>query len=372
MHKILYFCTEDWAFLLHFQPMARAARAAGFEVVVATRVRRHEAALRAVADRIVPLENERGSLGPLEIVRSFWRMARIVRAERPDLVHCIALRMAVIAGLAAFVARAERIVLAPTGLGHLWLADGVAARAGRAAVRFVVGRLLRGRRTRYLFENADDPREFGLAADDPDVTLVGGAGVDPGAYPVVAEPPGPTITVAVVSRMLRPKGIAEAVAAARLARARGAAVELHLFGTPDPSNRTSFTEEQVRAWTLDPHIRWHGRTDDPARVYREHHVAMLLSYREGLPKTLVEAAACGRPIVTTDVQGCREVVRAGIEGFLVPAADSEQAAAALVALAADAPLRARMGAAAHARFLQRFTEERVMETVGALYRRGGP
>ncbi len=371
MPKLLYFCTEDWAFLLHFRPMAQAARAAGFEVVVATRVRRHEAELSALADRIVPLETERGSLGPFELVRSLARMIAIVRAERPEIVHCIALRMVVLGGIASRLGRAKQIVLAPTGLGYLWLERDVLARAGRFVARIVVGRLLRGPRTRYLFENADDPREFGLDVRDRAVTLVGGAGVDPERHPVVPEPPAPPVTVAVVARMLKPKGIAEAVGATRLARARGAAVELHLFGAPDPANRTSYTPRDLDTWAAEDGVFWHGSTDDPARVYREHHVAMLLSHREGLPKSLVEAAACGRPIVTTDVPGCRDVVRQGIEGILVPSGEAEGAADALVRLAADPALRARLGAAARARFLDRFTEAAVMRTVTDLYRGTG-
>lgn len=368
MPKILYFCTEDWAFLLHFIPMARAARAAGFEVVIATRVRTRERELAAVADRIIHLENDRRSLGALEILRSVRRMFAIVRAERPDLVHCIGLRMVVLAGLASRVARARRMILAPTGLGYLWLEDGIVARLGRVVTQFVVRRLLRGPHIRFLFENPDDPREFGLDPHGGEVQLVGGTGVDPATHPATAEPASPPVTTCIVSRMLRTKGIREAVAAVRRARAQGADVELHLYGAPDPANRTTCTEAELKAWTAEPGIVWHGPVRHPADAYGAHHVAMLLSYREGLPKTLIEAAACARPIVATDVQGCREVARDGVEGFLVPVRDAEKAAEALIALARDAALRTRMGRAAHARFLERFTETAVMKTVGDLYR----
>ncbi|PWB60139.1 MAG: glycosyltransferase family 1 protein [Bradyrhizobiaceae bacterium] len=368
MPKLLYLVTEDWFFVSHFLPMARAARAAGLEVVVATRLREQAARIAAEGFRTVSLESERRSLGPIEIGRSIARMAAIVRAERPDIVHCIALRMVALGGLAAKAAGARALVLAPTGLGHLWIENGPVERIGRAATRAVVGRWLRGPRTRYLFENRDDPREFGLDPDGPDVTLIGGAGVAADAAAPTAEPPAPPLRVAVVSRMLRPKGIAEAVAAVRRAREIGAAVELSLYGTPDPSNRRSCSEAELRAWSAEPGVAWRGRTDDVAGVWRGHHVAMLLSYREGTPRSLVEAAAAGRPIVATDVPGCREVVRDGIEGLLVPARDTEQAAQALVRLAGDAALRARMGAAAHARFRAAFTEEAVGRAVTGLYR----
>jgi glycosyltransferase involved in cell wall biosynthesis len=167
--------------------------------------------------------------------------------------------------------------------------------------------------------------------------------------------------------MIRPKGIAAAVAAVQRARALGAAVELHLYGLPDPSNRTSHTEAELRQWGSAPGIHWHGATDDVARVHREHHIAMLLSVREGLPKSLVEAAAAGRPIVATDVPGCREVVRPGQEGYLVAVGDIDAAAQALVALAGDGALRRRLGEAGNARFRARFTLAAVEAVFARLY-----
>ena len=146
MPKLLYLVTEDWFFVSHFLPMARAARAAGFEVVVATRVRDHAARIEAEGCRVVPLEGERRSLGILEALRGFFRIARIVRAERPDIVHCIALRMVALGGLAARVGGAKRLVLAPTGLGLLWSEDGVINRFARAVCASFVGRWLRGDR----------------------------------------------------------------------------------------------------------------------------------------------------------------------------------------------------------------------------------
>jgi glycosyltransferase involved in cell wall biosynthesis len=367
MPKLLFFHSEDWAFLRHFMPMARAAQAAGFEVAVAVRVRNDARRLEAAGCRVVPLEAERGSLGPLEILRSVARMVRIVKAERPDVVHCIALRTVVLGGLAARLAGAPRLVLAPTGLGHLWIENGPVERVGRPLVRFLIGRVLRGRSTRYLFENSEDPREFGLDPGGSDVTIVGGSGVDPAVVPHTPAPPAPPVKVAVIGRLLIPKGIAETVEAVRRARAQGAAIELNLYGEPDPSNRRSISEEQLRRWAAEPGIAWHGPIDDVARVWRENHVAILLSYREGLPKALVEAAAAGRLIVATDVTGCREVVRDGIEGVLVPRGDVDAAARALVRLAGDAALRVRLGAAAHARFMERFTDAAVLRTMTEFY-----
>jgi len=367
MPKLLFFHSEDWAFCRHFLPMARAAQAAGFDVAVAVRVRNDAERLVAAGCRVIPLEAERRSLGPVEIIRAVSRMNRIVRSERPDVVHCIALRTVVLGGLAARLAGAPRLVLAPTGLGHLWIENGAIERLARPLARFMIGRVLRAPATHYLFENREDPREFGLDPAGANVTIVGGAGVDPAQVPTTPEPSAPPVKVAVVGRMLIPKGIAETVEAVRRARAQGAPVELNLYGEPDPSNRRSYSDDQLRRWAAEPGIAWHGPTDDVARVWRENHVAMLLSYREGLPKALVEAAAAGRPIVASDVTGCREVIRDGVEGLLVPLGDVDAAARALVRLANDAALRARLGAAAHARFHERFTEVAVVRTLTEFY-----
>jgi glycosyltransferase involved in cell wall biosynthesis len=367
MPKILYFATEDWFFASHFLPMARAAREAGFEVVVAARLGGKAQQIIDEGIRLLPLGGERRSLSPIGGLRDFLGALAVVRSEAPDIVHCIALRPVVLGGVAAKLAHVKGLVVAPTGLGQLWVDDDFMIRVVRSLIRVLVGSWLRGGGTRYLFENGEDPREFGLEPTDRDVAIVGGAGIDQKDFPFVAEPPAPPVKVALVSRMIAPKGIAEVVEATRRARAH-APIELHLFGDSDPTDRRSISELRLRRWSQEPGIYWHGRTDDVAGVWRTHHIAILLSYREGLPRTLVEAAAAGRPIVASDCTGCREVVRDGEEGFLIAPGDIDAAARVLVKLAEDPALRGRLGAAANARFRERFTEAAVRTAVGNLYR----
>jgi len=369
MPKILYFITEDWFFMSHFVAMARAARDDGFEVTIATQVNKHGGAIAQEGFRVIALDTDRKSLRLVDGLRSLLRSYAIMRRESPDIVHCIALRPIALGGVAARLAQAKALLLAPTGLGHLWLEPGILIALIRSSVRVLVGSWLRGPRTHYLFENRDDPREFGLDPGDPDVTLIGGSGVNESKFPLMPEPPSPPVKIAVVARMLSTKGIREAVEAVQLARSLGAPVELDLYGEPDASNPSSLNETMLREWSKIPGVRWHGSSADVARVWQEHHIALLLSHREGLPRTLVEAAASGRPIVATDVVGCRELVRTGEEGILVPLGDLQAAARALVELARDAPLRQRMGRAAHARFREGFTEDAVRATITELYRR---
>jgi len=176
--------------------------------------------------------------------------------------------------------------------------------------------------------------------------------------------------MAVVASMLWSKGVDLAVAAVRAARAEGAAVELSLYGAPDPSNPKAIPEATLRGWSREPGIAWHGATADVAGVWRDHHLCCLPSRGgEGLPRTLLEGAACGRAVVTTDVPGCRAFVRDGVEGRIVPPDDAARLAQVLVALSRAPALVANMGEAARARVLDGFTERDVMRAVQDLYRR---
>ncbi len=360
--------TEDWFFASHFLPMAQAARELGLEVVVVTRVRDHRASIEDVGARVIPLEAERRSLNPMAAGYAAGRLAAILRNERPAFVHCIALRAILVGGAAALMAGIPGRVFAFTGSGFLGARTDFVGRGARSAVRLLV-RGLETAQTHYLFENPDDPRLLGLdPADAARVTIVGGAGVDPDALTPSPFPAQPPLRIAVVARMLWSKGIDLAVEAVRLARARGAPVELSLYGAPDPSNPKAIPERTLRDWSAEPGVVWHGPTRDVAGVWASHHVCCLASRGgEGLPRTLLEGAACGRALLTTDVPGCRALVRDGIEGFVVPPNDAKALAESMVRLAADPGRAARMGQAARARLLNGFTERDVMEAVKGVY-----
>ena len=368
--KLLFVATEDWFFASHFLPMARAAAEMGLDVAVIARERRHRAALEAVGARLIPLEAERRSLSPLALLRQVVALKRLIEAERPDILHCIALKPIALAGLAGKIAGVDRRVYALTGLGFLGAREGRAAALARFAARLWLREAIDGPRTRFLFENPDDPVMLGLdPADAGKVAIVGGAGVDPLLLYPAPMPPAPPLKVAVVARMLWSKGIDLAVEAVTLARKQGMRVELTLHGAPDPSNPKAVPEATLRAWAARPGISWAGPTRDIEGVWRAHHVCCLPSRGgEGLPRTLLEGAACGRALLTTDVPGCRSFVRDGRDGIVVPANDPEALAAALVRLATSQGLVQRMGESARARLLAGYTERDVMDGVKALYR----
>jgi glycosyltransferase involved in cell wall biosynthesis len=370
--KLLFVATEDWFFASHFQPMAKAAVAAGFDVAVACRVRDHRAPLEGIGCRVMPLEADRRSLNPLAVIGAAAALRRLMAAESPDIVHLIALRSIVVGGLAARLAGVGRRVVALTGMGLLGAAATPRARAARALLRGYIRAVVDGRQARFLFENRSDPALLGLDPDDAaKVAIVGGAGVDPDVFAPRPPPGGGAFRIAVIARMLWSKGPDTAVEAVRAARAAGADVELSLYGAPDPMNPKSVEEAALRAWAAEPGIVWRGRIDQsevPA-VWAEHHAAVLPSRGgEGLPRTLLEAAACGRALLTTDVPGCRDFARDGVEGMLSPPGDAARLAENILRLAGDRGLAARMGEAARARVLAGHTEQAVGAAVVRLYR----
>ncbi len=366
--RLLFVVTEDWFFLSHRLPMARAAQAAGFEVHVATNVADGAAAVAREGFVLHPVRFARGRLSPFATLATIVALRRVHRDIAPDLVHHVALQPTILGSLAALglpVARVNAI----TGLGYAFTSDSARARV----VRAVIGTLLRGLldrdRSIALVQNPDD-RELlsGLGIASERIVLVPGSGVDVARLTPMPEPAGP-VTAAFVGRLLDDKGIRTLVAAHRLLRQKGLAVELLIAGTPDPANPASVSQAEAAAWGHESGITWLGHVDDIATVWARAHIAVLPSRREGLPKSLLEAAACGRPMVATDVPGCREVAIANQTGLLVPPDDADALAAAIGTLARAPELRARFGRAARRLAEGRFAADAIGRAVLELYLR---
>ena len=258
--KLVFVVTEDWFFASHFLPMARAARELGLDVAVVTRVRAHRAIIEATGARVIPLEAERRSLNPMRAGYAAGQLASVLRAEKADIVHCIALRGILVGGVAAAMAGIDRRVFALTGLGFIGARQDLTGRLAQRAIRLLT-RGLTTSRTRYLFENTDDPRLLGLDPSASEITIVGGAGVDAAVFAPSPLPPAPPLRIAVVARMLWSKGIDLAVEAVLAARLQGADVELSLYGAPDPSNPKAIPESILeslgcRAWNC---LAWSHR-----------------------------------------------------------------------------------------------------------------
>jgi glycosyltransferase involved in cell wall biosynthesis len=376
MTKIVYFIAEDFYFLSHRLALAEACRDAGWAVVVATRTGPRAAEIARAGFALEPIPLERGGMNPLSDLRALFAVIGVLRRHRPDILHAVGVKPVLYGTLAALVTGTPHIVAALAGMGSLL--SGAAQRAGAARgsglVRTLVQRALRPllnrSRVRVIVQN-DDDRALVLAnglTTPARTVMIRGSGVDLDAFaaqPIAAAPP---VVFALVARMLIDKGVPEAVEALRLLRGRGVPAVLRLVGAPDPENPMTLDESRLAAYAAEPGVEWRGASDDIVGVWRAAHVAVLPSWREGMPKALLEALASARPVITTDTVGCRDVIEDGVEGILVPLKNPQALAAAMERLATDAELRARMGRAARRRAETKFDRRRVVEAHLDLYR----
>jgi glycosyltransferase involved in cell wall biosynthesis len=368
--KLMYVISEDWFFYSHFFERALAASDAGYDVVVLTRERAHGQKIRAAGIRLVPVNFSRRSINPVNEFLSLLRIYLAYRRERPEVLHHVATKAVFYGSLAAlFFRRKLAIVNAPVGMGYVFASHQWLARLLRPCFRLGYQLLLNPRRSRVIFENADDAAYFvkNGVVRAADTAVIRGAGIDVRKFQPVNSPAGSPV-VALVGRMLRDKGVCEFVEAAHRLHDAGVAARFVLVGYPDPENPSSIPLEQLRSWHGQKGVEWWGWEEDMIWTWHQVHIACLPSYREGLPKALLEAAACGLPIVTTDAVGCREVVRNGGNGLLVPIGDAQALADALRTLIFDADLRRRMGEESRARAEREFCSERVIRETLAVYR----
>ena len=363
---LLFVVAEDWYFCSHRLALARAARAAGWRVVVATRVDRHADDILGAGLELRPLSMRRRGMSPPGELRTLLELAALYRRERPTVVHHVALKPVLYGSLAAFAAGVPAVVNAIAGLGFVFASRSFRARALRPLVRTGYRLAFAGRGTRVVVQNEEDEATVrDLGANPERVALIRGSGVDLVRFAPGPEPDGPVV-VAMVSRMLRDKGVFELVEAARRLSRSHPSLRVRLVGPPDPENPASIDTATLEALDREGIIEWCPGTDDVPGVWAHSHVAVLPSYREGLPKALLEAAACGRPMVSTDVPGCRDVVRHERTGLLVPPRDAPALARAIARLVDDPGLRARLGRGAR-EHVRDFAEPRIVGQTLELY-----
>jgi glycosyltransferase involved in cell wall biosynthesis len=348
MPRLLFLVAEDFGFLSHRLPMGQAARAAGFDVAVICRVNKPEtrAAIEAKGFRVHDIQWQRSSINPFAALAEILAIKKIYAAEQPDIVHHVALKPVIWGSLAAQLARVRHIVNAPVGLGYIFTSHDIMARALRLIIAPLLALVMRRKNTRVIIQNSDDWESLaqdGIIHHDRSV-LIRGSGVEMEKYAVMPEPDGP-ITIGIAARMLHDKGIMPLVNAQQALQREGMDIRLLLAGTPDPENRATLTPDEMQILSHLPGVILLGQVADIRTLWAQCHIAALPSRREGLPKALLEAAAVGRPMIATDVPGCREICHDGLNGMLVPMDDANALAAAIKILAHDPALRAQYGAA---------------------------
>ncbi|GAB3646139.1 glycosyltransferase family 4 protein [Ramlibacter alkalitolerans] len=375
--KILLFANTDWYLYNFRRSLAVALRDAGHEVLLLSPGGPYGARLGELGFRWIEAPMQRRSLNPLRELALLRWLRRLIVAEQVELVHGFTIKCAVYGSLAARLAGVPARVNAVAGMGYVFTSGDVKARVLRPVVSSLLRLALGGETARLILQNPDDVALFhraGLVRADQ-VRLIPGSGVDCRRFtPKPARESGSgsgkkgAFRVVLPARLLWDKGLREFVEAARLLQSEGRAMEFLLAGEPDPGNPAAASEETIRGWEREGLVRWLGHVDDMPALFHSADAVILPSYREGLPKGLIEAAACGLPLVTTDVPGCREVVTDGVDGLLVPARDAVALARAIARLHDDASLRARLGAAARAKALREFDEQSVISRTIGVYR----
>ena len=366
--KILYLVSEDWYFCSHRLALGIAAKAAGAEVVVATRVNDHREEIEGAGLRVAPIGMARGGTNPLHDLGTIQELTLLYRGEKPDLVHHVALKPILYGGLAAIRAEVPAVVNAVAGMGFMFISGGLLARSLRPIIRTAQRSLMNRANAKTILQNPDDVAMYqnDVGVRPEQIAVIRGAGVDTDKFRPAPEPDGPLVAVC-VSRMLWDKGIGELVAAAGLLKARGVDLKVRFVG-PSDDNPASIAQATLDGWREDGLVEVAGPSDDIAGEYARAHIAVLPSYREGLPKSLLEAAAAGLPLVATDVPGCREVCRQDETGLLVPVRSIQPLADALEQLAGDPALRRRLGGQARQAAETEFSQELVIRQTFELYR----
>lgn len=372
--RILFVANQDWYFLLHWAARARAIQAAGASVLVVAPPGERLADIRALGFETYLLALDRKGLNPLREIRAVLELVRLVRRLQPDLIHSLTIKPNLYAGVAARLLGLPQAA-SVTGLGILFTADAVrgwklrlARVAALALYRFLAG----ARRALLLFENPDDRAELlrrGVIASER-ARVIPGAGVNLSDYAPPAAPPPEPPRFLFAGRLLREKGLYELQAAAELLRARGVVCEILVAGIADPGNPGAIPESVLAGWRSTGPLQFIGerRPEEMTALYRTVHAAVLPSYREGLPRFLLEAAACELPVIAFDAPGCREIVRDGVNGRLAPLRDIAALADAMQALAEDAALRRRLGRAGREIVEREFSDSIVLDQTFAVYR----
>jgi glycosyltransferase involved in cell wall biosynthesis len=369
--KLFLVVNVDWFFLSHRLPIALEARRRGYDVTVMAIDTGRADEIRSYGLHFIPLPTDRRGLNPFRELGIIKLLYHYYKTQKPDVVHHVALKPVIYGSLAARLCRRIHFVNAISGMGYIF-----SNTEKETLLRKIVLRIFKiafkNPSLEFIFQNNDDRNLImGLGViKETQAHIIEGSGIDLNEFKFVPESNPDVIRILYTGRLLRDKGIVELIEASRILKNKyGTKVSVLLAGDIDPENRASLTKSQVENWQDEGIIEWLGFQKDIFSLLASSHIVVLPSYREGLPKSLIEACAVGRPIVTTNVPGCRDVVTDGLNGLLVPVRDSASLAEALEKLIGNDSLRSEMGRQGRAVAERKFSIESVLNKTFAIYER---
>ena len=372
--KIIINLTEDWFFVSHFLGRAVELRKAGFDVYISCNETNKRKLIENNKIKLFSLALDRRSINPLYEFLILLKYCLLFYKIKPDIVHNVGSKPIIYASIAAKILNIKSVINAPIGMGFAFSSDSFKAKLLKPILIFLFRCTLnkhhgRGKKNRVIFENSDDMDFFirQKIVNKTDARLIRGAGVEIDYQFKEKKKINKNITISLVARMLKDKGIFEFVKAARILKKKNIQSRFLLIGDIDPKNPTSLKTKTLKNWHEKGIIEWLGWIDDIKKILLETDILCLPSYREGLPKSLLEGAAIGLPLVTTNTIGCRDVVEDGLNGYLVPVKDSENLALAIEKLIIDENLRAKMGNESFKLAISKFSSKIINSQTISLY-----
>ena len=372
--KLLFNITEDWFFCSHFLDRALAAKANGYSIYVISRQNKHKHIIEGHGICSYSIPFNRKSINPIYEFYILLKIIYLYKRIKPDIVHHVAAKPIIYGSIAAKICKIKSVLNAPVGLGFVFSSDTLKAKFLRPILKLLLKSFLNSHlgikmKNKVVFENHDDLNYFiEMGAVKPNsACVIKGAGVKVNKviYKNNNKRLIPTITL--LARMIKDKGIREFVYAAKKINSKKINGRFLLVGDTDPLNPSSLDKSILQKWNNEKIIVWEGWVSDVERILKETDILCLPSYREGLPKALIEGAAFGIPIVTTDTVGCREVVKDGVNGFLVPIKNSDQLAKKIYKLIKNKSLREKMGKKSHEIALSNFESSIIISQTLKVY-----
>ena len=370
MQKLLYIISDDNYFLSHRLGLALAAKDAGYDVSVLTYENdsKYTDIIKSHGFTFYGFKQRASGLGIVANIKLIFQARKVINQIRPDLIHTVSMRMMFLTTFAFWLSKSKNMVATLTGMGYLETSKKMLTRMIKWFVTKAFRVMFSARRIHLVVQNRDDYEGVkGKFINESRLHLVRGSGVNTDDFPFLELPDSHTIQVTFVARMLKDKGLIELIEAAKIINDKGIDnVQINLVGTPHLVNPFSVSEQDLQNWQEQGLVKWHGFRSDIVNVWKESHIAILPSYREGLPKSLLEAASCGRPIITTDVPGCREMVK-GNNGLLVPVKESMPLANAIIKLSNDYDLMKSMGQESRKMVVENFSDQVVNKQMLEIY-----
>ncbi|WP_028357695.1 glycosyltransferase family 4 protein [Brackiella oedipodis] len=365
--KILMVVNNPAFFLSHRLNIAQAAQAQGYQVVIATMAGQSVQKIKDLGFEHFVIPMSRSGMNPKQELHTIYALYQLFKKVQPDLVHLVTIKAVLYGGIAARMAKVPAVVFAISGLGYLFTRQ-QGFHPAQWITRHLYRLALAHKHARIIVQNQNDAATLKQLAtlDEQQIVLIKGSGVDLDLFKATPEPALPPLKVVMAARLLKDKGVQEYVQAAQLSAQQEPALEWQLAGALDPGNPSAVTAQELANY--QQHIHYLGEVKDMAALYQNCHIAVLPSYREGLPKSLIEAGACARAIVTTDVPGCRDAIIAEQTGLLVPAKNATALFQAVQRLANDHELRQRFGKAGRQLAETVFDEQKIVSRQIEIYR----